>query len=119
MRAVAQRNLGDVLAAQGHTEAALAQYRASLVLTEARAAQDPANNDRQRELADSHEKMGRVLQARADIAAALVEFRAALVVRERLAVRSPRDSSCSGTLRWHTPRSATCSSIRATPVERS
>jgi serine/threonine protein kinase/predicted negative regulator of RcsB-dependent stress response len=94
-RGRARRNLGGVLAAQGRSEAALAEQRAALATAEAIAARDPKNLDVQADIAASHLEIGRVLFASGDLKAALVEFRAALTTTETLS-RSPAPAHHDG-----------------------
>jgi tetratricopeptide (TPR) repeat protein len=91
-RALARRNLGDVLSAQGHSEGALREYRASQAIVEALAARDPANARRQHDRAISYERVGNVTLAQGDAAGALVAYRASLAIDETLASRDPSDA---------------------------
>lgn len=88
-RALARRNLGAVLAAQGHADLALDEYRAALAISRTLAASDPASSGRQQGLAVSHEKVGDALSAHGDAAAALAAHRTALAIYERLAAADP------------------------------
>ncbi len=88
-RATAQRNLGDVLWAQGNAEAALGQYRASLDLTGTLAAKDPTNTDWQRDLSVSYDRVGDVVLEQGDVAGALAAHRASLAIRDTLAANAP------------------------------
>ena len=91
-RALARRNLGDVLLAQGHADDALREYRASLAITETLAAKDPTNADRQAYLAGGHGRVGDVVFKQGDAAAALAEYRASLAVTETLGAKEPTNA---------------------------
>src|SRR5262249_41722633 len=91
-RARARRNLGDVLAAQGHADAALKEYRASLALAETLQAKDPMNADRMENVAAGHGKVGSVLRAQGNASAALVEYRAGVAIGERAVKISSKDT---------------------------
>jgi len=88
-RAMAQRNLGDVLAGQGDLPAALAQYRASHAIFERLAAGEPDKVEWQGHLAEDHARMGAVFQDQGDLAGALTAFRTALAINQRLVARLP------------------------------
>ena len=90
-RALARRNLGDVLLAQGDAPGARAEFRASLAIAEALAASEPSNAVWQRNLSVSHNKVGDVL-AQGDAPGALAEFRASLAISEKLAASDPRNA---------------------------
>jgi tetratricopeptide (TPR) repeat protein/tRNA A-37 threonylcarbamoyl transferase component Bud32 len=87
--AVARRSLGDVLRLETASDltAALQQYRASLELATGLAARAPGDIQRQRDLADGHDRVGDVLFAQGNAAAALDEYRAAATVRAALPAR--------------------------------
>jgi tetratricopeptide (TPR) repeat protein len=89
-RALARRNLGEVLAGQGHADAALQQYRASLAIAKTLAAKDPTRADWQSDLSNNHDQVGDVLLAQGDTAGALTEYRTSLTIRETLAAADPK-----------------------------
>ena len=84
-----RRNLGQVLAAQGHADDAVREYRASQAISEALAAKDPSNAVWQRELAISHDRIGALLLAQGDPAGALAASRLSLGIRTKLAAQDP------------------------------
>jgi tetratricopeptide (TPR) repeat protein len=88
-RALARRNLGDVLYAQGHSDEALRELRSSEAITQALATKDPANVDRKRDLVVTDEKIGNVLLALGHAAEALAAHRSSLAIAEELATRDP------------------------------
>jgi tetratricopeptide (TPR) repeat protein/tRNA A-37 threonylcarbamoyl transferase component Bud32 len=88
-RALARRNLGDVLYAQGHSDQALRELRSSEAITQALATKDPANVDRQHDLAVTDEKIGNVLLALGHAAEALAAHRRSLAIDETLETRDP------------------------------
>ncbi len=91
-RALARRNLGDVRLQQlqqGHTAAALAEYRASFEIEQQLALKAPAERDRQREVAVAKRKIGDALVASGDTDGALVEFRTSQATLELLATADP------------------------------
>ncbi|MDB4963618.1 MAG: Fis family transcriptional regulator [Myxococcales bacterium] len=85
-RALARRNMGDVLMDEdkGSSDSALKEYRASLTATAKLVAQDPTNPALQADLATSHMKVGFVLQRQGDAKGALAAHRASLAIREAL-----------------------------------
>jgi serine/threonine protein kinase/tetratricopeptide (TPR) repeat protein len=83
-RGRARRNLGDVLLAQGRSDAALAEQRAALAIANGLAAREPNNLDWRRDVAESRLGLGQVLVARGDLDAAIVEFRAGLSASDAL-----------------------------------
>ncbi len=89
--ALARRNLGDVLRVQkdGDLPGALVQYRGSLAITRALAAKAPGDVERQRDLAESHDKVADVVSAQGDSVGALAEYREARAIREALAAKDP------------------------------
>jgi len=91
-RAMMRNNLGDVLVAQGHSEAALAQYRLSQSLYDVLAATDPHDVSRRRSVAVGHKKIGDVLRTQDKLAAALVEYRRTLAMMAALAAEQPSDT---------------------------
>jgi tetratricopeptide (TPR) repeat protein len=90
-RALARRNLGDVLSAQGHSDEALREYQAAQAIAEGLSAKDPANLQRQHDRAVSYERVGNVTLAHGDAAGALAAYRASLAIDETLASREPTD----------------------------
>jgi tetratricopeptide (TPR) repeat protein len=86
---VSHERIGDVQVAQGERAAALASYRAGLVIAERLAQTDPGNTNWQRDLSVSHYKIGDVQVAQGERAAALASYRAGLVIAERLAQADP------------------------------
>ena len=92
-RAVARRTLGDVLAAQGHAEAALAEYKAALAIVGALGQDDPTNADGQAELAVGHERVGDTLYAQGDAVTALAEYRLSQSIDKTLAANDPKNIS--------------------------
>jgi tetratricopeptide (TPR) repeat protein len=91
-RTIAKRNLGYVLAEQGHSDAALAQYRAAQVAALAFAASDPSSTSAQHMIADTHIQIGTVLRPK-DGATALAEFKSALAIAEAMATKEPDTDS--------------------------
>lgn len=85
--------IGDVLRAQGDTDAALEQYRASLALDPRLAAQQPDDAQRLRHLSVVRASIGQILLARGDLAGAFAEHQAGLQIAERLALREPRNQT--------------------------
>ena len=88
-RALAQRNLGDVLAAQGHADTALHEYQEALNAALMLAAKEPANSSRQRDVSIAHDKVGDVRLVQGDAAGALAEYQASLAIAQALAARDP------------------------------
>ncbi len=88
-RALAQRDLGDVLAAQGHADEALRQYRSALAIDETLTASNPTNSNWQRDLSATHTELGDVLSAQGDSAGALAEYRTAQAIDTTLAASDP------------------------------
>jgi len=91
-RAIARRNLGDVLAAQGHADQSLAEYRAAQAIVSTLAAKDPTNADRQRDLSNTHNNIGDALRAQGDAAGALASYRRAMAIHETMAASDPTDA---------------------------
>ena len=92
-RALARRNLGDVLAAQGHADQALAEYRASMAIAKTLAANDPTNAGLQLDLSNSHDTIGDALRAQGDAAGALAEYRVALAITTTLTANDPTNAA--------------------------
>ena len=88
-RMVLSGELGNILVAQGDLDAALTRYRASLVIAEDLARDDPGNAVWRRDLSVSHEKVGDVHRAQGDLDAALTRYRASLSIAEDLARDDP------------------------------
>ena len=61
-RALARRNLGDVLSMEGDANSALREFRASLEIDEALVAKDPSNTAVLVDVALSREKIGNVVR---------------------------------------------------------
>jgi tetratricopeptide (TPR) repeat protein/tRNA A-37 threonylcarbamoyl transferase component Bud32 len=91
-RAVALGSVGDVLLAQGHTAAAVAQYRIALAETEALAAANPGDERVLRHLAVRHNHLGSALFEQGDTDAALAEYRADLAISAAVAAAHPDDA---------------------------
>jgi serine/threonine protein kinase len=92
-RARARTTLGDVLADQGHADAALEEYRAALALFQRLEASDAMSADRLLAVTTSHANIARVLRAQGNVRAALVEYRAAVASGERAVRIAPNDRS--------------------------
>jgi tetratricopeptide (TPR) repeat protein/tRNA A-37 threonylcarbamoyl transferase component Bud32 len=90
-RAAALTSLGDVLLARGHTQEALARYRAAQVIAERLVADAPDRPDAQRELSVAHTRIGDALAAQGDSAGALASYHADLAIALELAARAPGD----------------------------
>jgi tetratricopeptide (TPR) repeat protein/tRNA A-37 threonylcarbamoyl transferase component Bud32 len=90
-RAVALGSVGDVLLAQGHTAAAVAQYRVALAETEALAAANPGDERVLRHLAVRHNHLGSALFEQGDTTGALVEYRADMAITSPIAAAHPND----------------------------
>ena len=88
-RALARRNLGDVLKAQGQTADALHEYQASLAIATALTIAEPANTAFRDALATSQEKLGDALLAQNRAPDALVVQRSALELRTQLTASEP------------------------------
>ena len=88
---VGYEKLGDALRDEGKLDEALVLYRKSLALRMQRAASDPDNTDRQRELSVGHERIGDVLLVAKDNSGAVQSYRDALISAEKLAKTSPAD----------------------------
>lgn len=86
---VSHHKVGDILATQGGTAAALESYRASLVLAERLTAADPGHAEWQRDLAASHFRIGEGLAVQGNLLGALTAFEASLAITKRLAVSDP------------------------------
>jgi tetratricopeptide (TPR) repeat protein len=72
-RVSAMHDLGDVLAARGHTDDALREYRAASTIAQSLANGSPGNAELQSLLAASHSRIGETLEAIGDRAGALPE----------------------------------------------
>ncbi|SMF95608.1 hypothetical protein SAMN02949497_2973 [Methylomagnum ishizawai] len=83
---------GDQRLAMNDLPGALESYRASHVVFEKLAAQDPANAGWQRDLSVSHDRIGEVQRAQGDLAGALASYRASLALREKLAAQDPANA---------------------------
>ncbi len=91
----ALNSVGDVLAARGQLDDALASYRASLAIRDRLAVADRGNVRWQRDLASAHNKIGDVLQAQGKLDDALANYRLSATIGEALAARDP------ALARWH------------------
>jgi len=89
---VAHIEVGDVLAARGRLEEALASYRASLAIRAQLAAAEPGHALWQRDLSVAHERIGDVLWDQGKLAEALASYRLSLAIRERLSAADPADA---------------------------
>jgi len=82
-------NVGDMLAARGDTDDALAHYTRSLHIVERLAAADPDNTGYQRDVSVSLDRVGDRLAARGDTDGALAHYTRSLHIAERLAAADP------------------------------
>jgi tetratricopeptide (TPR) repeat protein len=102
--AVSLNTVGEVLAAQGDTTAALGHYTAGLHIFERLAAADPTHTGWQRDLSVSLQRVGEVLAAQGDTTAALQHHTRSLHLRERLAAADPANTdwqhNLAGSLTW-------------------
>ena len=87
--ALALTQLGDVRIKQGKLPDALAMFRQSLRFAQAAAAQDPARDEWQLALSNSHFYVGDALRRQGDGHGALAQFRAYYDISARLAARHP------------------------------
>lgn len=78
--AVALLDLGDVLVENGHTDAALAEYRRGRELARGLVLLAPTAPAMRSLLATAHMKVGDVIRIRGDVQRAIVEYRAALTM---------------------------------------
>ncbi len=92
--AVSHSRIGDLLAARGDTDEALAAYGKDLEISEWLAGLDPANNGWQRSLAVSHAKRGDLLAARGYTDEALAAYGKSLEISERLVSLDPANTGC-------------------------
>ncbi|MBX9589474.1 MAG: hypothetical protein K2X43_09215 [Hyphomonadaceae bacterium] len=79
--------LGDVLAAKGEREAALAAYESALREAVALAEREPHNAASQRDVSITHDRIGDMLLEQAHLDLALESYRRSLAVAETLAKR--------------------------------
>ena len=89
---VSHGKIGDLLAARGDTDEALAAYGKDLEISERLAGLDPANTGWQHDLAVSHRKTGDLLAARGDAEEALAAYDKALEIIERLVSLDPANT---------------------------
>jgi tetratricopeptide (TPR) repeat protein len=89
---VSHIKVGDVQVAYGEWAAALASYRAGLVIAERLVQTDPANTEWQRDLSVLHNRIGDVQAEHGDRAAAMASYRAALVIAQQLVQINPGDT---------------------------
>ena len=92
-RALALVNVGDVRLAQGQSQAALADFRAALVIAEALAARAPGDARLQRDLEIQHGRIGGALDMQGDTVGALAELRADMAIADMLAARDPSNAT--------------------------
>ncbi|HEX7150732.1 MAG TPA: serine/threonine-protein kinase [Thermoanaerobaculia bacterium] len=90
--ALALTQLGDVRIQQGKLPEAVAMFRQSLRFAQAAAAQDPARDDWQLALSNSHFYVGDALRRQGHAHAALAQFRAYYDISARLAAKHPGDA---------------------------
>jgi tetratricopeptide (TPR) repeat protein len=83
----------QALLSTGDLSAAARQLRATHQQVQAGAAAYPANAERQRDLAVSHERLGDVAVAAGDLAAAHAAYQAALDITARLAAANPANTA--------------------------
>jgi tetratricopeptide (TPR) repeat protein len=74
-----------VLVAAGQREEALAAYQKSLVIRDKLAAADPGNNEWQRDLSVSHDRIGGRFEEQGNLPEALKSYREAFAVNKVLA----------------------------------
>jgi tetratricopeptide (TPR) repeat protein/V8-like Glu-specific endopeptidase len=79
-------------ASEGEIEDPLAVARAALAASQALAAREPDNPQRQRDVTMGHSRIGDVLRDKGDLDGALAAYRVALAISERLFVGDPRNS---------------------------
>ncbi len=89
--------LGDVLgnpytANLGDTNGALESYRRALAIREKLMADDPANAEKGKWTAVSHQRVGNMLQTNKDAAGALENYRQALAIDETLLQKDPTNT---------------------------
>ena len=89
LRAAVLRNLGDVVATQGDSAAALAAYRAALARTRSLAELHPDDDEVLHDLAASHNLVGDMQLQQGDRAGALASYREGLAVAEATLARAP------------------------------
>jgi tetratricopeptide (TPR) repeat protein len=77
-------NMGDANSLIDNTKAALAQYKASMMISQQLVEQDPSNTQFKRDLSVSHNKLGDSYQRQGDTKDALAQYQAATVIREKL-----------------------------------
>lgn len=87
----AHLRLGEIVMHRGDLEAALAHQRAAFELARDRAAQQPMDTERRRELAQSYASLGDVHQAQGKLAAAFASFRENLSILKQLAAANPKN----------------------------
>jgi tetratricopeptide (TPR) repeat protein len=97
-RALARANLADVLLAQGHTDAALHEYQASLAMRETLAIADPANAERRSAVALGHGQLGDVWLAQGHAGEALREYQAYFAIENALVADDGSNPSRQGDL---------------------
>jgi tetratricopeptide (TPR) repeat protein len=90
-RANALQNLGDVLVQRGDLAGALREYQAALATTLVLTTLAPGDEDYERNLAISYDRVGEVQVKQGDEAAGLASYRASLAISERLAAHAPSD----------------------------
>ena len=89
---VSHEKIGDVLLAQGESEQALGNYRASLAIRQKLSSQDPGNAGWQRDLLVSNYKLGRVYLTQGNLERALMFFKRALTIADELIALDPRNA---------------------------
>ncbi len=91
--ALAQRAVGE-------TDNALASFRASVGISEARLAKNAAGVNVRDAAAGAHRRIGQLLEDRRDVEAALREYRTAAAETEALLVRNGANERWRGDLEW-------------------
>ncbi|MEO6968016.1 MAG: hypothetical protein ABI132_06130, partial [Rhodanobacteraceae bacterium] len=91
-RAILEGDLGHVLEAQGHADAAETTYRSELSLFQRLVALKPGSTDYAAQLGDSHNDLGKLALQRGDLATAVAQYRADDAIETRLSERDPRNN---------------------------
>jgi tetratricopeptide (TPR) repeat protein len=95
---VSLNKVGDVLAAQGKGDQALAVYQQSREIAQKLAQHDPTNTDWQRDLSVSLNKVGDVLTAQGKGDQALAVYQQSREIAQKLAQHDPTNSTWQGDL---------------------
>jgi len=88
-RALAHKNLGDVLFDQGHLDRARSEYASGVAIAQRLVERDPTEPSSQFLLATNHQKLGRALREQGKYAEAMEHLRSSLAIARKLVERHP------------------------------